>query len=93
MTTSGSETSSSLRPLSSGAHLVGIEVLVLDGDRGVHAGIEQLLSEAHLHVTCVTDPERAQALVARQFFSVALVDIDTPSPGAGIDTIRAIKQT
>src|SRR5215831_748233 len=84
------ETSSSYRPLSSS--LVGIEVLVLDGDRRVHAGIEQLLSEAHLHVTCVTDPERAQVLVERQFFSVALVDIDTPAPRAGIATIRAIKQ-
>ena len=70
MTTS--ETSSSYRSVSTGAHLVGIEVLVLDGDHQVHAGIEQLLSEAHLHVTCVTDPERAQALVDRQFFSVEL---------------------
>ncbi|HET7500157.1 MAG TPA: response regulator [Kofleriaceae bacterium] len=76
----------------SGVHLVGIEVLVIDGDRGVHAGIEQLLSEARLHVTCVADPDRAQAVVARQFFSVALVDIDTPVPRAGIATIRAIKQ-
>src|SRR6185295_2303014 len=85
------EASSSHRPLSSGAHLVGIEVLVLDGDDRVHAGIEQLLSEAQLHVTCVADPDRAQALVDRQFFSVALIDIDTPAPRAGIETIRAIK--
>ena len=86
-----SEASQSYRPQTSGAHLVGIEVLVLDGDSRVHAGIEQLLSEAHLHVTAVTEPARALALVDRQFFSVALVDIDTPTPGAGIDTIRAIK--
>jgi len=90
MTTS--ETSSSYRPLSSGAHLVGIEVLVLDGDARVHAGIEQLLSEAHLHVTCIADPARAEVLVERQFFSVALIDIDTPTPRAGIATIHAIKQ-
>jgi len=86
------EASVSFRPSVSGAHLVGIEVLVLDGDGRVHAGIEQLLSEAHLHVTSVTDPERALHLVDRQFFSVALVDIDTPTPRAGIDTIRAIKE-
>ena len=87
------ETSSSYRSPPTGSHhLVGIEVLVLDGDRSVHAGIAQLLSEAHLHVTCVTEAERAQALVERQFFSVALVDIDTPAPRAGIATIRAIKQ-
>jgi len=85
-----SETSSSYRPIS-GANLVGIEVLVLDGDESVHAGIEQLLSEAHLHVTCVSDAVRAEALVDRQFFSVALIDIDTPTPNAGIATIRTIK--
>lgn len=72
--------------------LIGVEVLVVDADTRVHAGIEQLLSEASLHVTCVTEAERAVALVEKQFFSVALVDIDTPSPRAGIATIERIKQ-
>ena len=78
----------------SGVHaaLVGVEVLVLDGDERVHAGIAQLLSEASLHVTCVSDAERALHLVDRQFFSVAIVDIDTPSPRAGIATIARIKE-
>jgi DNA-binding response OmpR family regulator len=86
-----SDASSTPRPLSSGAHLVGIEVLVLDADARVHVGVEQLLSEAHLHVTCVADAARARVLVERDFFSVVLVDIDTPAPRAGIETIRAIK--
>ncbi|MBV8757561.1 MAG: response regulator [Deltaproteobacteria bacterium] len=72
--------------------LVGVEVLVLDGDERVHAGIEQLLSEASLHVTCTADPARAAQLVERQFFSVALIDIDTPTPRAGIPTIARVKQ-
>ncbi len=72
--------------------LVGIEVLVVDGDQRVHAGIEQLLSEANLHVTCVDSAEVALELVERQFFSVALIDIDTPSPTTGIATIRALKR-
>lgn len=71
--------------------LVGVEVLVVDGDERVHAGIEQLLSEIQLHVTAAPDAARALELVQRQFFSVALVDIDTPDPRVGIDTIRAIK--
>lgn len=76
---------------SSGAYsLIGVEVLVLDGDVRVHAGIQQLLSEAHLHVTCVTDANAALALVEKQFFSVMLVDIDTPNPPAGIETIKAL---
>lgn len=78
----------------SGAHLVGIEVLVLDADEGVHAGIEQLLSESdeQLHVTCVSTAAQALAKVDRQFFSVILVDIDTPSPKAGIEPIAEIKK-
>jgi len=86
------DASVSYRPQISGSHLVGVEVLVLDGDERVHAGIAQLLSEAQLHVTCVATSEAALGLVDRQFFSVALVDIDTPEPRAGIETIRAIKR-
>lgn len=84
--------SGSHRSVSASAALVGVEVLVLDGDERVHAGIEQLLSEASLHVTCTADPARALQLVERQFFSVALIDIDTPSPRAGIATIARVKQ-
>jgi DNA-binding response OmpR family regulator len=87
-----SESSVSYRPLTSAVSLIGMEVLVLDADPRVHAGFEQLLAEAHLHVTCVADPERALRLVDRQFFSVALIDIDTPTPNAGIETIRQIKK-
>ncbi len=84
--------SGSTRTVHSGAHaLVGVEVLVLDGDVNVQAGMSRLLSEASLHVTAVGEPERGLGLVNRQFFSVALIDIDTPSPGAGIDTIAKIK--
>jgi len=75
----------------SGALLVGVEVLVVDSDQRVHAGIEQLLSEIQLHVTCVNNADDALALVDRQFFSVVLADIDTPDPRGGIDTIRSIK--
>src|SRR5688572_13223932 len=77
----------------SGAHaLVGAEVLVLDNDKRVHAGIESLLAEAKMHVTCVSTPEDALAAVNKQFFSVALIDIDTTVPRDGIDTIRKLKK-
>jgi DNA-binding NtrC family response regulator len=86
--------SGSFRAAPSGSHaaLVGVEVLVLDADTGVHNGIAQLLSEASLHVTCVAEADRALALVERQFFAVALVDIDTLSPRDGIETIKEIKR-
>jgi len=85
------EASMQYRSQMSGALLVGVEVLVVDADQRVHAGIEQLLSEAQLHVTCVNNAPDALDLVDRQFFSVALVDIDTPDPRGGIETIRSIK--
>lgn len=81
------------RTNTSGAHaaLVGTEVLVLDNDKRVHAGIEQLLAEARMHCTCVSDAASALALVEKQFFSVALIDIDTTVPRDGIETIRKVK--
>jgi DNA-binding NtrC family response regulator len=72
--------------------LIGIEVLVVDADEGVHQGIAQLLAEAHLHVTCATTGKAAMVHVSRRFFSVVLVDLDTPVPADGIDTIRSIKE-
>src|SRR5690606_24304782 len=38
------------------------------------------------------DPQSALALVDKQFFTVALVDIDTVVPRDGIETIRKIKE-
>jgi DNA-binding NtrC family response regulator len=85
-------TMDSPRTQHSGAHaaLVGVEVLVLDGDERVHAGIQTLLSEVKLHVTSVRDPDEALDAAGRQFFSVAIIDIDTPSPRAGIATIKQL---
>jgi DNA-binding response OmpR family regulator len=82
------------RTIHSGAHaaLVGVQVLVLDNDKRVHAGIEQLLSEVQLHVTSVQSADQAVEAFDRQFFSVALIDIDTASPRDGIETIRRIKK-
>jgi len=72
--------------------LVGAEVLVVDQDPNVQSGMMKLLGGASLHVTCVKDPEAAIAAVDRQFFSVILIDLDTPSPSAGLDTVQQIKQ-
>jgi DNA-binding NtrC family response regulator len=82
------------RTSSSGAFkaLVGAEVLVLDNDKRVHAGIEQLLAQAQMHVTCVADAESALELVGKRVFTVALIDIDTAQPRDGIEVIRAIKE-
>ncbi len=85
-------TDSLSRMTSIAQQLVGIEVLVVDQDERVHRGMTQLLSQHGLHVTCTTDPEGALGHVERQFFSVILCDLDTPTPGAGVETIREIKK-
>lgn len=73
--------------------LVGAEILIVDQDKGVQAGMKQLLAQAKLHVTCVGTPEEAYEELSRRFFSAAIVDLDTPAPSAGLATIAYIKET
>jgi DNA-binding response OmpR family regulator len=70
---------------------VGAEVLVVDQDERVQKGINELLSAARLHVSTARDVDTALELCDRRFFSVILVDLDTPTPGAGIETVRSLK--
>lgn len=77
--------------LSTVRDLVGAEVLVVDQDPSVQRGMAKLLSEADLNVSCASTPEDAVALVEKRFFSVIVVDLDTPTPGAGLRTTAAVK--
>ena len=71
--------------------LIGAEVLLIDRDQRVQKGMVELLSAAELHVTSVSDPTDAWPLLERSFFSVAVIDLDTPSPGAGVEAISTFK--
>ncbi|HUS66045.1 MAG TPA: response regulator [Kofleriaceae bacterium] len=71
--------------------LVGAEVLVIDKDAGVRTGMTELLSAADLHVTGVDDPSHAWELLDARFFSVIVVDLDTPAPNAGLETIATVR--
>jgi DNA-binding response OmpR family regulator len=71
---------------------VGAEVLVVDQDERVQHGVTELLAAARLHVTTARDLDAALEVCEKRFFSVMLVDLDTPTPGAGIETVRALKQ-
>lgn len=73
--------------------LVGAEILVVDQDPEVQTGMHRLLDQARLNVTCVGTPEEAYEQLTRRFFSAAVVDLDTPVPGAGLATIAFIKET
>src|SRR6476661_3845248 len=70
----------------------GQEVLVIDGDDKVQKGLGQMLQSVGLVPTVMSDPDRAQALMREKFFALALIDLDTPQPNAGLALVRWVKQ-
>jgi DNA-binding NtrC family response regulator len=80
-----------VKRMSTVRELVGAEVLVVDQDPAVQRGMVKLLSEANLNVTCATTPDEAVGFLEKRFFSVVVVDLDTPMPGAGLRTTAAVK--
>jgi DNA-binding NarL/FixJ family response regulator len=71
--------------------VVGAEILVIDRDENVREGMENVLQAAELHVTAVADPAQAYELLRHRFFSVVVVDFDTPTPGAGLEAAAALR--
>ena len=66
----------------------GQEVLVVDADEQVVKGLDRLLTRVGLAVTGTPDPVRARDQLLNKFYAVALVDADTPTPGAGIELLQ-----
>ncbi len=67
------------------------EVLVVDAAGSVLRGLERLFRDAGLGVTAVSDFGRAQDQISNRFFSVALVDLDTPTAGGGLELLQFAK--
>ena len=78
---------------SSSASKVLGEVLLVDGDATTREVYDQLLKSAGLIVTATGDVERAQDLVANRFFSVVVIDLDTPKRAAGLDFLVFCRNT
>jgi DNA-binding NtrC family response regulator len=66
----------------------GQEVLVVDADEQVIKGLDRLLTRVGLVVTGTPDPVRARDQLLNKFYAVALIDADTPTPGAGIELLQ-----
>jgi DNA-binding NtrC family response regulator len=66
----------------------GQEILVVDGDEQVVKGLDRLLSRVGLVVTGTSDPVRARDQLLNKFYAVALIDADTPTPGAGVELLQ-----
>ena len=65
---------------------------MVDCDEQVLRGLERLLSRVGLIVTSTTDPVRARDQLLNKFFAVALLDIDTPTPGTGIELLQFARE-
>lgn len=79
--------------VSSGAReLVAHEVLVVDGDPTVQKGMVQLLAPLELHVTPVGTHDKAVELITAKFFGIVIVDLDTPTPNAGLELVKKVHE-
>lgn len=76
-------------PVSNSA--VGAEILLLDRGDEVRENLEGLLSEAGFMVTATDDAERAMTLVGAKHFTLAILDLDTPSREAGLDLAAKVR--
>jgi DNA-binding response OmpR family regulator len=71
---------------------MGQEVLVVDKDTAIAAGMPAALGRLGMVVTVTADAVRARDLCLNKFFTAALLDIDTPTPGAGIELLRFMRE-
>lgn len=71
---------------------IGQEVLVVDKDTAIAAGMPAALGRLGMVVTATADVVRARDLCLNKFFTAALLDVDTPTPGAGIELLRFVRE-
>ncbi len=80
-----------MTPLPAAPNLAdGQEVLVVDGDEKVQRGLHTLLAGAGLLPTVAAMAGPALELAREKFFAVALIDLDTPTVGAGVELIARL---
>jgi DNA-binding NtrC family response regulator len=70
------------------ASAAGQEILVVDGDEQVVKGLDRLLTRVGLTVTGTGDHGRARDQILNKYFAVALLDVDTPTPGGGLELLQ-----
>lgn len=70
----------------------GGEVLLCDADASVREGMPKVLAKLDVYVTAVAEPDSVRDLVTQKFFQVCMIDADTPTPGAGADLVKFIRE-
>ncbi len=71
---------------------VGAEILLLDREDEVRDSLEGLLTEAGFVVTATTDADLAISLVQEKHFTLAILDLDTPSREAGFAITSQVRE-
>lgn len=69
------------------------EVLLLDKNEDLRNRLKVLLDPLSIIVTATSDEERALKLAQEKHFAVILLDMDTPSSGAGLDLASQLQVT
>ena len=64
---------------------------MVDADEQVVKGLDRLLTRVGLVVTGTADPARARDQILNKFFAVALLDVDTPTPGGGLELLQFVR--
>jgi DNA-binding NtrC family response regulator len=85
------EPSNNSKMTSSVRAIIGAEVLIIDKDESVREGVASLAGQAKMHATGFGDPADAWAALRERFFSVVVVDLDTPDPNAGLETVTSVR--
>jgi len=70
----------------------GQQLLIVDSRETDREGLKKLFEDLGYHTSTTGSGTEARDLVGRRFFPVALVDMDTGGPGAGLDVIRRIQE-
>lgn len=65
---------------------------MVDPDRNSRRQLEELLVEAGMTVTAMSDVSRARDQVEQRFIPVLLADLDVPRPGGGIDLVKFARE-
>jgi len=80
------------RQISQERELAGAEVLIVDSDPAVPKGLEKILAPRGMPVSSATTHEKALELVTAKIFGVVVIDLDTPSPNAGLRLVEAVRE-
>ncbi len=79
--------------LFSGAREVGPRaILLLDADPRVRQGVSQLVDPSIVKITAVASPDQAMLELSQTRYAVVLIDLDTPTTGAGLALIPSVRE-